>query len=55
MKCLVLTSEYPPSIGGVGNATAAFSHEMTCRGWSIEIITAAVYGHLAEEMELFIV
>lgn len=49
MKCLVLTSEYPPSIGGVGNATATFSHEMTCRGWSIEIITAAVYGHLAEE------
>jgi glycosyltransferase involved in cell wall biosynthesis len=49
MKCLVLTSEYPPSIGGVGNATAAFSHEMTCRGWIIEIITVAGSGQLTEE------
>ena len=41
MKCLVLTSEYPPSIGGVGNAAAAFSREMSARGWVIEIVTVA--------------
>jgi glycosyltransferase involved in cell wall biosynthesis len=49
MKCLVLTSEYPPSIGGVGNATATFSREMTRRGWIIEIITVAGSGQLTEE------
>ena len=49
MKCLVLTSEYPPSIGGVGNAAAAFSRELSARGWVIEIITVATHGQASRE------
>jgi glycosyltransferase involved in cell wall biosynthesis len=50
MKCLVLTSEYPPSKGGVGNAAAAFSREMASRGWAIAIATVAVSGQPEEEV-----
>jgi glycosyltransferase involved in cell wall biosynthesis len=49
MKCLVITSEYPPSIGGVGNAAAAFSRELSARGWVIEIITVATHGQASRE------
>ena len=43
MKCLILTSEYPPSVGGVGNAAAAFAKEMSARGWVIEIVTGFIH------------
>lgn len=49
MKCLILTSEYPPSIGGVGNAAAAFAKEMSARGWVIEIATGSVHDHYQRE------
>ena len=49
MKCLILTSEYPPSIGGVGNAAAAFAKEMSARGWVIEIVTGFVPDHYQRE------
>ena len=49
MKCLVLTSEYPPSIGGVGNAAAAFSRDLSARGWVIEIITVATHDQASRE------
>ena len=45
MKCLILTSEYPPSIGGVGNAAATFAKEMSARGWVIEIATISINAH----------
>ena len=51
MKCLVLSSEYPPSKGGIGNAAATFAKEMVSRGWSIEICTAHLPG-LPDEEEL---
>jgi glycosyltransferase involved in cell wall biosynthesis len=44
MKCLVLTSEYPPSKGGVANAAATFSREMAARGWTVEIAAMEVSG-----------
>lgn len=49
MKCLILTSEYPPSIGGVGNAAAAFAREMSARGWVIEIVTGSVHDQNQRE------
>ena len=49
VKCLILTSEYPPSIGGVGNAAAAFAKEMSARGWVIEIVTGSVLEHHQKE------
>ena len=49
MKCLILTSEYPPFIGGVGNAAAAFAKEMSARGWVIEIATGSVHDHYQRE------
>lgn len=44
MRVLILTSEYPPSVGGVGNACAAFAREMSARGWDCEIVTGIVEG-----------
>lgn len=49
MKCLILTSEYPPSVGGVGNAAAAFAREMSARGWVIEIVTVAIHNQAPRE------
>ena len=49
VKCLILTSEYPPSIGGVGNAAAAFAREISARGWIIEIVTVAIHNQAPRE------
>lgn len=50
MKCVVLTSEYPPSKGGVGNAALTFARAMAARGWSFAIATGEVRGVPALEV-----
>lgn len=49
MKCLLLSSEYPPKQGGVGNASFVFSQEMALRGWSIIVITNISTGLCSKE------
>jgi len=49
MKCLVIACEYPPVMGGVGNAAAMFAKQMVSRGWKVEVCTAADSALAAEE------
>jgi len=49
MNCLVLTSEYPPSKGGIGNAAATFAKEVAHRGWNIVVCTMHLAGVPDEE------
>ncbi|MDQ3700472.1 MAG: glycosyltransferase, partial [Chloroflexota bacterium] len=44
MRIGLVTGEYPPDVGGVGDHTHRLAHELAARGHAVHVVTSARRG-----------